>query len=123
MSQSETFREVVYKGKTIVIVDLSNLQPKEAIGAVLRSQPLIAMHPPKSVLILTDVTNAAYDTEGSKVLKAWASRNTPYVKASAVVGAEGLRALMLEACRFVTGRPIKACRSREEAMEWLASHD
>ena len=112
-----------YKGKTIVIVDISNTKPQETIPALREAQQQIALLPEKSVLILTDVTNAIYNTESAKAMKEFAAKNSPFVKASAVVGADGFRAVLLETIRILTKREIKACKSRKEAMEWLVSHD
>jgi hypothetical protein len=115
------FESISYKGKTIIIVDISNTKPNEAIVALQEAQQEIAKLPPKSALILTDATNAIYNKASSAAMKEFAAKNTPFVKASAVVGADGIRAILLEAVRLLTRREIKACESREEAMEWLVS--
>jgi hypothetical protein len=49
----------------------------------------ICQHPPKSVLVITNVINTGFDTEISGIIKEYAQHNTPYVKASAVVGISG----------------------------------
>lgn len=110
-------------GKTVVLVDLSSCQPEEALKQVLpTAKTMIAQSPPKSALILTDVSNSSYTKEVAEALKAWSKGNTPYVKASAVVGADGLRSILLGTVKILTGREIKACKSREEAMTWLVRH-
>ena len=116
------FESIYYKGKTIVIVDISNTKPEEAIIALREAQPQIALLPLKSALIVTDATNAIYNKESAKAMKEFAAKNTPFVKASAVVGADGFRAVLLEMVRLFTKREIKACKNRDEAMEWLVSH-
>ena len=113
------FETISYKEKTIVIVDISNTKPGEAIIALREAQEQISKLPPKSALILTDATNAVYNGASSAAMKEFASKNTPFVKASAVVGADSFRAILLEAIRLLTRRDIKACETREEAMEWL----
>jgi hypothetical protein len=50
------------------------------------------------------------------------SHNTPYIKASAVVGANGIRLVLLQTAIFLTRREIKAFPTRQKAMDWLASH-
>lgn len=85
-------------------------------------QPQIATLPRNSVLILTDATNARYNRQSAAAMKEFAAQNSPFVKASAVVGADGLREVLLDAVRFFTRRPIKACATREEALEWLVAH-
>jgi hypothetical protein len=114
---------VSFKGKTILIVDLSNRTSAEGVQILQQAQQRIALMPPKSALLLTDVTNTPFDSAGAKAVKACASSNTPFVKASAVVGADGFRAVVLETVRMLTRRDIKPCKSRVEAMAWLASRD
>ena len=115
------FETVSYQGKTIVIVDIANTKPDEAIAALQEAQQQISKLPPKSALILTDATNAVYNKASSAAMKDFAAKNTPFVKASAVVGADGIRTILLEAVRLLTRREIRACATREEAMAWLAS--
>lgn len=114
------YSTTAHKGKTICIVDLSEQNADQAVAILDQAQPQIAKLEPKSGLILTDVTNAKYTSDASNSLKQFASKNTPYVKASAVVGAEGLRKILLEAVRVFSKRNIKAFNSKQEAMDWLA---
>lgn len=115
-------QKVTQSGKSIVLVDLSSCQAEEAIKQVLpAAKTMISQSPPKSALVLTDVSNSSYNKEVAEALKNWSKGNTPYVKASAVVGADGLRAILLQTVKLLTGREIKACKSRGEAMTWLAS--
>jgi hypothetical protein len=78
--------------------------------------------PRKGVLLLTDVTNAVYSRESTSAIKDFASKNTPFIKASAVVGVDGLRGLVLRAINTMTGRDIKVCKNRFEALDWLAQN-
>jgi len=89
MKPLKPFESLSYNGKTIVIVDISNTRPEEAIPALREAQQQIALLPRKSVLILTDATNAVFNKESAKAMKEFAAKNSPFVKASAVVGAVG----------------------------------
>lgn len=113
-------RLVTHNGVAIVLVDCTGLNGHQAKPVIQASVPLIEGNPPKSVRILTDVTGAGYDKEGLDVLKEWAQRNTPFVRASAVVGAEGLRAAALNAIVFLTNRNIRSFPVRAQALDWLA---
>lgn len=117
------FESVSYKGKTIVVVDVSNTKFDEAIPVLQEAQQQIALLPRDSALVLTDARNAVFNAESAKAMKDFASKNTPYVKASAVLGADGFRAVLLQAVRMITGRDIKAFNNREDALRWLASRD
>jgi hypothetical protein len=115
----EKCTSVIHRGKTIIFVDISNTFPEQAISILTEAQKKISALPPKSALILTDASNAVYNTESSNAMKEFSKNNTPFVKASAVVGAEGLRAVLLQAIAALTRREIKSCKTRIEAMDWL----
>lgn len=111
----------VHRDKQILIADFSHSKPEEQLVAFPEIQQEISARPPKSVLLLTDVTGAVYNGESARGIKEWASKNTPFIKASAVVGATGFLATILAGIRLFTGRDIRAFGTREEAMEWLVS--
>jgi hypothetical protein len=119
----KTCETVSYKGKTVVIVDLAGAIPDEVLVILAEAQKKIATMQPKSVLILTDASEAVYNSTSSKAMKEFSAKNTPYVKASAVVGADGLRGVLLRAVAALTRREIKSCKDRTEAMDWLVSHN
>lgn len=112
---------VTYKGKQIVIVDISNSTPEEAIAYFPEAHKIIAQFPPHSALILTDATKARYSLESATAIKEFAVQNTPYVKASASVGIEGLREILRVSIERRAERSINAFDSRAEAMDWLVS--
>jgi hypothetical protein len=112
----------IYKGKTIYIIDLSKMQSQQVVPTLQEAQASISSLPAKSALILTDATDAVYNQESSNAIKAFSKYNTPYIKASAVVGADGLRAILLQAVAALTNREIKPFKTRAEALEWLAAH-
>ena len=112
-----------YKSKKIVVVDISSTSPEEAIAYFPHAQKIIAKHLPKSALVLTDATDARFSKESMEALKEFAAANTPYIKASASVGSEGLREIVLHSVERFTNRKINAFTSRQEALDWLASQD
>jgi hypothetical protein len=117
MRTMDRIKSIVHRGKKIFILDVSNSAPGESVPIIKEAQAKIAMLPAKSALVLMDVTNAAYDVEGLKVLNEFGVKNTPFVKASAVVGAEGLRSVLLGAFRVLTHREVRACASHAEALD------
>ncbi len=112
---------VVHKGKSIVVVDLSSCPPEETLKVLPIAKTVIARMAPKSVRVLTDVTGAIYTKEVAAAIKDFSDKNTPYVRASAVVGAEGIRLVLLQTVTMLTRREIKTYRTRPEALDWLAS--
>ena len=111
---------VTHNGKEIAIIDLSNSMPQEAIAFLAACQKELARRPPKSVLALTDATNAIFDKESARAMMEFVAKNTPLIKASAVLGADSLRLVLLNTITAETGRDIKAFQTREEALDWLA---
>ena len=114
--------DIEYKGKTIFCMDIAGLQSKDKQvfqNLVERAKAIIRQHPPKSMLIITKVINTGFDTEVAGIMKEYAQHNTPYVKASAVVGISGWSKIILIAIKTVTGRDFYLADSMEEAQEWL----
>jgi len=71
--------------------------------------------------VMTDVTGATYNQEVANAIKSFVQDNTPHIKASAVVGADGVRLVLLNTVIFLTRRELKTFKTRQEAQEWLAS--
>lgn len=117
------FEKIVHKGKQICVVDISDSKPEEAVVYLKNAQKEIASLPPKSALVITDATNAVYNKESSAAMKEFVQKNTPYIRASAVIGADGLRSILLKTIAMITKRDIKPCKTREEAKEWLATFE
>lgn len=115
------FSKLVHKGKTIFVMDIANTKPTESMQIIKAAEKESLVTPPKSVLFLTDVTNAHYDKESAEMLKDFAKKNTTHIKASAVVGAEGMRKVLLMGVSKFTGRNFKLFNTRNEALDWLAT--
>lgn len=112
---------IVHKGKSIIVIDISGCNPDEVSMTINEASKKISVLPPKSGLILTDVTATIYNQTTSNYIKDFSSKNTPFVKASAVVGADGLREVLLKTVAMITKREIKPFGTRAEAMDWLAT--
>ncbi|HPR33070.1 MAG TPA: hypothetical protein PLK12_13290 [Prolixibacteraceae bacterium] len=113
---------ITYKGKTIVYLDFTNMKNKDEIIALEnKGAEYIRRQAPKSALTLTNMENMFFNNE----LKSWfadmVKGNAPYVKAGAVLGMSGLISIMYNAFLQMTGRNIKAFKTKEEALEYLVS--
>jgi hypothetical protein len=114
--------ELDHKGKTIVCLDIAGLQSRdkpEFHKLVAQAKQNIQKYSPKSALVITNVINTGFDTEVSGIIKEYAQHNTPYVKASAIVGIVGWSKVILMAVKAVTGRDFYLANTMEEAKEWL----
>jgi hypothetical protein len=117
----KSFEFVTYKGKQIAVVDFANTTPEESIAIMREAERQIALLPPKSALVLTDATNAVYNRATAAALKDLAKHDSPFVKASAAVGVEGMLVVLAQSVVKLTGRHFQFCKNRTEAMEWLIS--
>jgi len=114
--------ELDHKGKTIVCLDIAGLQSRDKLEfhkLVTKAKQNIRQRSPKSALVITNVTNTGFDAEISNLIKEYAKQNTPYIKASAVVGLSGWAKVILVAVKAVSGRDFHLANTMEEAKEWL----
>ena len=114
--------EINYKDKKILCLDVAGLKLQdkpELQKHVEYAEQLIRKYPPKSILLLTNVLDTGFDTEVAAIMGAYADHNTPYVKASALVGVSGVKKVVLTAIKAMIGRDFYLAETVEEAQEWL----
>ena len=73
-------------------------------------------------MTLTNIEGMYFNNTIFSAFSKYVRENTPYVKASAVVGMTGLIAIMYNGFVKVTGREVKAFRSETDALEYLANY-
>ncbi|HOR85558.1 MAG TPA: hypothetical protein PLL98_03625 [Bacillota bacterium] len=111
-----------YKGREICYLDVSMMSTKDIQKIeeeMDRAKKLIATKPPKSAFMITNVTNVIFNSQMSELFKEYANHNTPYVKASALVGIGGIQKVVLAAVKRLTGRDYYLANTLEEAKEWI----
>jgi len=114
--------ELIYDGKKILCLDIAGLQSKDKLEFrehVEHAKEIIRKHPPKSLLVITKVSKTGFDAEVAGLIKEYAQHNTPYVKASAIVGIAGWAKIILTAVKTATGRDFFLSDTMEGAQEWL----
>lgn len=112
---------VSYKGKNIIHINLSQCQPVDSVSALKDAREIIGRQPQKSALVMTEVFGAIYNKEVAEAIKEFVTSNTPFMKASAVVGADGVRQVLLTTVTFLTRREIKQFDTIQEAKDWLTT--
>jgi hypothetical protein len=111
-----------HKDKDILFVDLSNVQQTSIeIEAAQEAEKIIKTQPKDSVLTLIDYTGMHYDVTGVEAQKNYSSAVAPYVRASAAVGIDGLKKIILRSVARITSRNIKLFDDLESAKDWLAT--
>jgi hypothetical protein len=114
--------DLQHQGTTIFCLDISGFQladKPEFHRLVDQAKERIRSARPKSLLVITNVTNTGFDSDVARTIKAYAEHNTPYVKASAVVGISGLQKVVLTAVKTLTKREFHLADTMDEAIEWL----
>ena len=113
---------VLHKDKKILLEDFTNITVGSDFEELIKeAQTTIASQPPKSVLACFDATNCSFNTEMLNKMKEFTKANTPYIKKATVVGITGLLQVALSAVSKFAGREFNTFKTREEAMDFLAS--
>jgi hypothetical protein len=116
----ERIRFVDHKGKRILLEDFSNAKDEnELISWMWKAEEIVHAQPAKSVLVVVDMTNTRYGPNATNASKTAAKSNTPYIKASAMVGVSKLMEVIVQSLRMVTGRNLICFPTREAAYDWL----
>lgn len=73
----------------------------------------------RDLLELVDVTGSYAEPESIILLSDSAKATTPYLKKSAIVGVAGVKKVLLNFIKKISGMNIEPKESLEEAKEWL----
>jgi len=104
----------------ICYVNFSEMKTKEEIFDLIESsKKVIRSQSPKSVFALTNMTNMYFNTEVYNAVTQYAKGNEPYVRASAVVGLNGLMQIFYNSFLKFSNRDVKAFRTEDEAVLYL----
>ncbi len=110
----------LYKTHRILLLDLRGLEDvNEGIEAFERCEEIIMNYHKKTIILLTDVTNAHYNMKAANVMKSFSKTITPYIIASAAVGVTGIKKVILQSLTRLSGREIKIFENQKDAMNWL----
>ena len=114
---------ITYQKKQILLVNLSNCSAVEVADIVRAVPDYVISQPLDSVLVLSDFTGTSFDEEAIRAMKESAVFDKPYVKKSAMVGAETLPRVFYENLRAFSRREFPQFKNREEALRWLVAED
>ncbi|MCF8359679.1 MAG: hypothetical protein K9H26_13035 [Prolixibacteraceae bacterium] len=114
-------RMIYYNQKRIVYIDFSNLKkPEEIYTLMADATRFISANLPISVLTLTNLSGMHFNNEIFNRFISYVKSNSPYVKASAVVGMSGMMQIFYNSFTKLTGRNVKAFSTELEAKKFLA---
>ncbi|MBV9110840.1 MAG: hypothetical protein JO306_15625 [Gemmatimonadetes bacterium] len=116
----ERTRFLDHRGKRILLLDYSAMRdPDEAVREIRHSMDVVATQPAGSLLVLTNVQDARYNTAVLQALKELAAHNAPYVRHSAIIGMNGLHRIAYTAVQMFSRRKIHVADGQEQALDWL----
>ena len=113
---------ISYNGKNVIYLDFSNLKKVEHITELNDgARSFIQKQPINSTLVLTNVENMYFNNELRNLFIQTARVNSPYIKASVIIGLYGLISFIFNDFLKQSGRNIKLFKTQEEALEYLTS--
>jgi hypothetical protein len=110
---------IEHKGIEILRIDLSHCEMEEIVPILNTAKKLISGRPLKSVLTLTNVSDARYTPALIRTMKEFVVHNKPFVGAGAVVGVEGILKVVFEAVIKFSGRALHLAADEGTAKDWL----
>jgi predicted RND superfamily exporter protein len=108
------------RGKRILFLDFSDCHIDEVLKTIEEARQVIKVQAENSLLTLSDVTDARFNTEVTRAMKELTEHNKPYVKAAAVVGITGMKKIIYDAITKLSKRNIATFDDLESAKDWLA---
>ena len=104
-----------------MLVDMTNSKPREVEDIARKVPDYVTAESRGSVLILTDFTRASFDQDALRTMQQSAVFDKPFVKKSALIGAETLPRQFYDDIKSFSRRELPIFKNREEALEWLVS--
>ena len=120
-SLDDRLRFVKHKGQAIFLIDFSHCGSKEILFLLEQARSIIARHAQGSMLTLGDFTGAEIDKKAVTRLKEVLVLDRPFVKRSALVGADSVPHVFLENIKSFSQREFGTFKTREQAMDWLVA--
>jgi hypothetical protein len=119
----DRIRFITYKGKQVLLADISNCTTAEMIELAHLVPTYVASEPRGSVLLLGDFTGSKFDKTAFESLKQATVLDRPHLKRSAWVGVEALPKVFYENLKMFSQRDLPTFRTREEALEYLVAEE
>lgn len=119
-SEVERVRFIRHKGKNILLLDFSGCTAEEVLILIEEGKKVIRSHPEQSLLTLTNVKDARYDSRVVTAMKEFAAHNKPYVRKGSVVGISVLQKVVFDAITRFSGRDLQSFNDLVKAKDYLA---
>ena len=125
-NNAKRFYWFTHQGVSILMMDFSHATAAESLSLMDSFGPSMDAQPADSVLMLTDVTEAAYDPAISNKWKAIRLKHDDKIHASAIFGLSGLVGVAIrsfldlrELLNLSGSRKLRIFKTRDQALAWL----
>jgi hypothetical protein len=114
---------ITHEGARIFFVDLSSFgrHPDAFREELMEVEAVAYQQPEDSLLVLTDIRDTVLSSEVMDFAKESAARMTKYIRKEAIIGASGIRQVLLDAVSRFSGRQFATFDDIEAAKDWLVS--
>jgi hypothetical protein len=115
--------KIIHNDQNIIYLDVSGFMSTDEISPVLEeAHEAVKQMGSHNARLLSNVEDTRFSKEISEVAKLFVRRNSPYMKASAIVGVKGVQLVLLKSLLKMSGRDIKRFDTQTEALDWLAAN-
>ncbi len=115
---------ITHKSRQIFFLDFSNLKTEEEIKSVINeSADLIRKQALGSSICLANISEMHFNNQIKELFLNLVKGNKPYMKASAIVGVNGLKQILFNGIMKLSGRDVKSFDTENQAKEWLVSQN
>jgi hypothetical protein len=112
---AERLQQITYKGPTIIVLDLSNLQDEKEIIGFLNTRSGVQ----KPHCLLVDLTNTHFTEATVKETKESAKAVQPIIKGFPMVGTDSSVSMLATVVGSFSGMNIDTFPTPAETMDWL----
>jgi hypothetical protein len=113
---------IVQNSRQILLIDFTNIgSTVDLIRLADEAKKFVALHQPRSLLVLIDFTGMKINKERTLVIKAMAAHNRPYIRFIALVGLGSLRSIIVRLMLLISGKSNhRVFGNKMGALDWLS---
>lgn len=112
---------ITHAGKTLVHIDFRGCVPGTFAPVVREAEGVLTAMPKGSAVVLTNVEDVRFDPATVAEMQRFVSNVTPYLKANALVGVTGMKAVVFNGIKPFYKVPVQLCPTEDAAKAWLAA--
>jgi len=111
-----------HKGREIFYIDFSNSKNQDEVFLTINeASKYITSQKENSLYLLTNLSNAFFNSAVKNRMKEYLEQNKPYTKKSAVFGMNGLIRILYNGLMKLTRRDVRSFETEEQAKDYLVN--